>query len=118
MIDPSMFTVERLLDALFDDLHGNVDKWRRHVEIVPEYMPPYPGADTRPKCVVVYRTVSGSQSFLRVGRGRYFWDVYGDDFISPEWAIVALLAAPVPTSILREDEWRRWCVDENLERSR
>ncbi len=73
MIDPSLFTVERLLATMLDDQHGNVDAWRKYAEIVPKYMPPYPGADTRPICVVKL-----GKSFLR-GHGHYFWDMYGDD---------------------------------------
>src|ERR1700722_19365640 len=100
VIDPSLFTVERLLAVMFDDQHGNLNTWRKHAEIIPNYMPPFPREDTRPTCVVKL-----GKSFLRYSHGPrqgYFWDVYGDDMHSPEWALLALLQAPVhPFAIKR-----------------
>lgn len=101
MIDPGMFTVEGLLEALLDIRASNI--WRNRVEIIPDYMPPFPRPDTRPKCVVRYR-----DSFLRYSCGPvqgYFWDLYGDDFKQPEWALVAIASAPVPPVALRSDVW-------------
>lgn len=89
MIDPSLFTVQRLLDALLSDDFGNRDAWRRLAEIVPNYMPPFPSAETRARTVVR----CGSQ-FLRYSKGPHqghFWDVYGDDYGTPELALIALL---------------------------
>ena len=94
MIDSSLFTVERLLGAMFDDMAGNVDRWRRYAEIIPKYMPPYPSKDTRPSCVVRWH-----KSYLRYSKGPvqgYSWDMYGDDMLSPELALLALLRAPIP----------------------
>ena len=115
MIDPKLFTVERLLEMFFDDQFGNRDKWRRFAEIVPDYMPPFPDADTKPACVVRYRyrTADGTQNdaMLRHSSGPrqgHFWDIYGDDYRKPELALLALLQAPVPPMLLKSSEWRRW----------
>jgi hypothetical protein len=96
MIDPTMFTAERLVAALLYDMAGNVNAWRKWAEIVPAYMPPYPGDDTRPRCVV---RLGGS--FLRGGGDTLFWDMYGDDFHTPEHALLALCRAPVPPGLVR-----------------
>lgn len=101
MIDPSLFTVERLLATMLDDCHGNVDAWRKLAEIVPDYMPPYPSKDTRPTCVVRV-----GESFLCHSKGprqHYFWDTYGDDMLRPELALMALLQAPVPPWLVNRE---------------
>jgi hypothetical protein len=98
MIDRSLFSLDVLLDTLLDDMFGNLHPWRRHAEIVPRYMPPHATPDTRAKCVVRW----GSE-FLRYSAGPrqgYFWDMYGEDFHTPERALLALLSAPVPPSAL------------------
>jgi hypothetical protein len=95
-IDPSLFTVDKLLDALLYDLGGNINAWRREAEIIPDYMPPYPCTDTKPSCEVRI-----GNSFLR-REGRFlFWDMYGTDFGTPEEALLALLNAPVPPWMLQ-----------------
>ncbi len=99
MIDPKLFTVEHLLYTLFDNMSGNRDPWRKNATIVVDYMPRHPNADTRPTCVVRY-----DHSFLRYSKGPrqgYFWDVYGDHFMNPSLALLALLEAPVPPWILK-----------------
>ncbi len=107
MIDPKLFTVERLLDAMFDSMFGNRDHWRGLAEIVPDYMPPYPRADTRPSVVVrVPHLDDDEYSYLR-GPAPYFWDIYGDNFREPERALLALLDAPVPPSYQRKEVWER-----------
>lgn len=101
MIDASLFTVERLLDVMLDDMFGNRDSWRAQAEIVPQYMPPYPREDTRPTCQVRI-----GKSYLRYSKGPrqgYFWDSYGDDMHSPERALLALLAAPVPPWMVKRE---------------
>lgn len=98
MIDPALFTVERLLATMLDDMHGNVDRWRKYAEIIPKYMPPYPSAETRPSCVVRWR-----DNYLRYSKGPrqgFSWDIYGDDMQTPELALLALLQAPVPPGAL------------------
>jgi len=103
MIDPHLFTVESLLKALLDDAYGNRDMWRQLAEIIPNYFPPSPRPEVevqqvlpelQPKCVVRV-----GSSFLRYSKGPrqgFFWDLYGDDFQTPELALLALLQAPVP----------------------
>lgn len=99
MIDPKLFTVESLLKEFFDDTFGNVNAWRKHAEIVPKHMPRFPDAETHPRCVVRL-----GDSFLRYSEGPrqgVFWDMYGDDFLTPELALIALLQAPVPPWLVR-----------------
>lgn len=113
MIDPKLFTVERLLATFFDDIHGNVDKWRKHAEIVVGWMPPNPRADAKPKCVVRYQ-----ESFLRYSKGPrqgFSWDLYGDDLLTAELALVALLQAPPPPGIFKREEWLSWREAEKAE---
>jgi hypothetical protein len=98
MIDRGLFNLDRLIDEMLDTVHGNRNQWWNAAEIVPGYMPPFPREDTRPSCVVRFR-----QSFLRYSKGPrqgFFWDLYGDDFQTPELALLALVAAPVPPSAL------------------
>jgi len=100
MIDPKLFSLETLIEALLND--SLQPSWRRQCEIVPNYMPPYPSKDTRPAVVVKLR-----ETFLRYSKGPrqgFFWDIYGDDFMTPELALLALLEAPVPPWLLRRGE--------------
>lgn len=98
MIDPSLFTVERILATMFYDMAGNVDRWRRHAEIIPAYMPPFPRSDTKPICVV---KLGGS--FLRNAGPHYFWDMYGDDMRTSEAALLALMRAPIPPWAIKRE---------------
>lgn len=109
-----MFTIEGLLRALLDDSHGNRDAWMRLAVIVPEYMPPYPDDKTRPSCVV--RVSHGDEpdpdnwSYLRHSSGPrqgHFWDCYGDDYLNPNLALIALLKAPPPPPLLVKEVWER-----------
>lgn len=105
MIDPSLFTVESLLAAPLDDMHGGRDMWRKHARIVRDYMPPFPRPGTRPICVVQFEG-----SFLRYSNGPrqgHFWDCYGDDYFRPEIALIALLQAPIPPFLIHRDLWRK-----------
>jgi len=112
VIDPSLFTLDRLLATLLDDRHGNRDRWRKFAEIVPHYMPPHPSSDTLPKCVVCFE-----HSFLRYSHGPrqgFFWDeIYGDDMMTPELALVALMQAPMPPTLVDPERWRRWWILEH-----
>lgn len=102
-IDPSLFTVASLLAAFLDDESGHRDVWRQSATIIPAYMPPYPGKDTKPKCVVAY-----GESFLRYSHGPrqgHFWDVYGEDYLTPELALIALLEAPIPPDLIKKEAW-------------
>lgn len=103
MIDPKLFTVESLLAAMLDDSHGNLNVWRKHAEIIPQYMPPFPDKGTRPTCIV--RVGDSKLRYSHGPRQGYFWDIYGDDFGNPVRALLALMAAPVPPSLLRPEAW-------------
>lgn len=105
MIDPALFTVQGLLDQLLDDCHGGRDIWRKQAEIIAGWMPQHTRPDTTPKVVVRFE-----DSFLRFSHGPaqgYFWDIYGDDFIRPSLALIALLQAPVPPSAIHPRIWDR-----------
>lgn len=101
-IDSKLFTLEKLLVALLDNMSGNVDVWRRTATIIPNYMAT---KDAQPRCVV---TCNGS--FLRYSRGPrqgHFWDIYGDDYNTPELALIALLEAPIPPSLIMPKGWEQ-----------
>lgn len=103
MIDPSLFTVERLLAEMLDDQYGNRNAWLKLVSIEPKYKAPYAAQSEAPKCVV-----RCGNSFLRYSQGPrngYFWDCYGDDFLRPELALLSVLQAPVPPWVLKHEAW-------------
>ncbi len=80
--------VQRLIALLLDQ------KWHESCEIIPDYMPPYPLPDTKPRVVVCC-----PKGFLRHSKGPaqgFFWDIYGDNMQSIELAIIALSRAPYP----------------------
>lgn len=81
---------KKLIEVMFDQ------RWHRDCEFIDGYMPPYPGKDTRPTCVVRYKPFG---CFLRYSKGPrqgFFWDIYGDDMQTIELAVVALASAPAP----------------------
>lgn len=90
-------------EALVADMLREI--WHYECEIIPDYVPANPGGKSQPKCVVRYVP---SGSFLRYSCGPgmgCFWDCYGDDFLRPELAIVALSKAPTPPAAL--NFWQR-----------
>lgn len=101
-LKPEMFDLEKLVKTLAGQT------WMRQCEIIPAYMPPNPRADTQPRCVVRYRdplrgpVQEGERdgyTYLRHSGGPLqgtFWDIYGDDFHSPELALVMLAVSPPP----------------------
>jgi len=93
MIDASAINVAELLKLLLQLDHFS-GAWRSKAEIIPKYMPPYPRPDTKPRCVVKL-----GDNFLRHSKGplqHHFWDMYGDDYLTPELAVVALMQADPP----------------------
>lgn len=85
------FSMRRLVNIMLDQL------WQHECEIIEHYMPPYPSATTTPRCVI--RHIGNGEVFLRHSRGPlqgFFWDVYGEDFHTPELALWALAHAPAP----------------------
>lgn len=88
-----------LVSVMLGTYENGPHRWRRDCEIIADYMPPFPGPETRPKCVV-----RCGESFLRYSKGPvqgYGWDIYGDDMQRPEWAIIALSQAPLPPHLLK-----------------
>lgn len=102
MITADQFDLAKLIkEMLAIDHHTMANRWRADCEIIRDYMPPFPRKDTRPTCQVRYIP---SDSFLRWSAGvvqGYFWDLYGDDCLSPELALLALLRAPPPPCVFR-----------------
>ena len=94
--DPAQFDTGRLVNLLL------THHWMHECKIVPDYMPPYPREDTQPTCQVIYTYESGTEVCLRYSVGPlqgYFWDIYGEDFHSPELALIALSQASPPPHI-------------------
>lgn len=98
-LDTAMFNLPKLLLTIANQT------WMRQCEIVPAYMPPFPREDTKPICVVRWRDPRKEVSdgddyrYLRHSDGPRqgtFWDVYGDDFHSPELALVMLAQSQPP----------------------
>jgi len=103
-------------DRMLENLVGNLldQWWHKDCEIIPDYMPPYPSKDTRPRVIVKYKS-----NFLRLSAGpsqRPFWDIYGDDMQTVEWAIILLSQAPTPRimqALIKVDNggWCDYCQD-------
>lgn len=94
-IDTSVFDLDKLVHSLCSET------WMRHCRVIPNYMPPYPNEHTRPTVVVQWRNPEDESKtqFLRHSAGPLqgtFWDMYGDDFHSPELAIVMLSRSHPP----------------------
>lgn len=92
-VQPWRFSVERLVGLLLDTT-GFQEAWRSRAEIIVNYLPPHADENTAPRCVVRI-----GSSFLRHSRGpaqQYSWDTYGDDFLYPELALLALSRAEPP----------------------
>ncbi len=89
-------------DISVDSLVGYLldQPWMRDCEIIPDYMPPHPRENTRPRCVVRFSAPDWkTSSYLRYSKGPkqgFFWDMYGDDLQDSELAILAIHQAPAP----------------------
>jgi len=95
-IKPEMFSTKILLEYLLEEA------WHKDCEIIPDYMPPYPGSNTRPSVVIRYNNGTEYPPYLRYSKGPkqgFDWDVYGDDFLDVELALIALSNAPTPRSV-------------------
>ncbi len=76
--------------------------WHKKCEIIPDYMPPNPGENTKPSVQIKYNNGSDYPPFLRYSKGPqqgFFWDMYGDDFHNVELALIALSQAPAPKNV-------------------
>ncbi len=94
--DPAQFDTAKLVNLMLSQ------HWMHKCKIDTAYMPPHPHKDTRPTCQVHYTYKDGSVTGLRYSAGPlqgYFWDIYGEDFHSPELALLALSQAPPPPRV-------------------
>ena len=110
MIDRSIFDPKRLLDTLLDDCAGNRNVWWRRCEIVRVADCTHSnGATIQSKRHPDSWCVRCDESYLRMLRGNHaIWDIfYGEDseFSTPEYALLALLTAPVPPQLLKSICW-------------
>jgi hypothetical protein len=107
MIDRTLINPAKLLDAILDNCAGNINKWWDMVEIVLDYMPPYPRPDTKPTRV----SLKCGENYLRdLGWGNLIWNThYGEssEFYTAERAILALMKAPVPPYLLKKECWEK-----------
>lgn len=118
MIDHNLFTAERLVNELLRTAFGNINKWWALVEIVPDYMPPFPDEKRLPSCVVRCKVPNSERyHFLRYSQGPgqgHTWDIYGDDYLTPELALLALVQAPIPPEFIDKEVWKAACQEEQL----
>lgn len=92
----SKIDIKKLMNLILDQ------PWHKDCEIIPDYMPPYPDKDTKPTLQIRYNNGSDHPPFLRYSEGPaqgYFWDIYGNDFLTIELAIMALSKAPAPRNV-------------------
>src|ERR1035438_1513715 len=68
--------------------------WHQDCEIIEGYMPPRPGNDTQPKCVVRFSPFKCFLRYSKVPKQGFFWDIYGDDMQTVELAMLAIHQAP------------------------
>lgn len=97
MIQPQIFDMQKLLNVLLG-IEPHTSNWRPQAEIIPKYVAG--PTDSTPRCVVRF-----GHSFLRHSKGPrqgHFWDVYGDDYLTPELALIALMEAEPPSWFLGE----------------
>jgi hypothetical protein len=90
VIDPNIFDVRELVAVLLniDNVPGNW--WRRDCEIVKQ--------DSSEGEILVVRHIP-TNSYLRHSKGpvqSHKWNIYGSDYMKPEWALLALSMAPAP----------------------
>jgi hypothetical protein len=75
------------------------NRWKGDVDILMNYLPPFPTATTKVKRVVIRFNSTTGRYFLRYSHGPlqgFFWDSYGDDFHNVGLALRALIDAPQP----------------------
>ncbi len=94
--DPAQFNMDRLVRLLLRD------HWMHECKIDPAWMPAHPRPETRPICSVGWPEKDGRTTYLRYSLGPlqgYSWDIYPDDFHTPELALYALSQAPAPVRV-------------------
>ncbi len=103
MLDPKIFRMEKLLSALMreDASAASPTNWRWEAEIIEI------DSEIVGKSHAQEFQVRLGKSYLRHSRGPrqgHFWDIYGDDYQSPELALVALLQAEPPMWLVKTVE--------------
>lgn len=91
--DAAQFKPQKLVNLLLTQV------WQHQCQIIPDYMPNFPREYTKPTCVIRHHAGENDHQFLRYSKGPlqgFFWDMYGDDFGSPEAALIALSQCPPP----------------------
>jgi len=87
---------EKLIKYLLDQ------PWHNKCEIIPDYMPKNPSKDTKPRVVIRYNDGTEYPPYLRYSKGPqqgFLWDIYGDDFLEIELAVLAISKAPAPVNV-------------------
>lgn len=88
--------VERLAGCMLDQ------PWHERCRVVHDYTPKNPRPGTRPTVIVIYDDGTEYPPCLRYSCGPkqgFFWDIYGDDLLNVELALLALMRAPAPRSV-------------------
>lgn len=82
-----------------------IHRWQRHCVISKTKLTGN-GFGTIPlKLIVSYTSNDGTVNYLRYSTGPstwFFWDVYGDDFLNPEIALLAISKCPPPPNVERD----------------
>lgn len=95
MIDPTIFNLERLIDWLLGYSNSNPENiWIRDCNIF---------KDDKNNMIVSHDSKDGV-CYLRFSKGphqHYFWDCHGDNFLTPELALIALSKAPIPYCLIK-----------------
>ncbi len=91
MIDPATININELVAALLGD--GDTEPghwWKKDCEFVTQER------NGKPILVVFHPP---TKRYLRHSKGPvqgHAWDMYGDDYMKPAWALLALSQAPAP----------------------
>jgi hypothetical protein len=98
MIDTTIFNLERLIDWLIGYSNSNPENiWIRDCEII---------KNDKNEFVVKHKSKEYPARYLRYSKGphqHYFWDIYGENFLIPELALIALSKAPVPHYLIERN---------------
>jgi hypothetical protein len=92
-INPCSVTAEALVNVLLNQ------RWHKGCLFVADYLVPKHEPGEPPRIRVKYVPY---EAYLRYSQGPqqgFFWDVYGDDMLTLELAILALHQAPAPIDV-------------------
>lgn len=93
MIDASCINVPILIEAMLNIENVPGNWWRRDCEFVTK--------ERGGRSILAIRHAPTGR-YLRHSKGPvqgHSWDMYGDDYMRPEWALIALSMAPAPDMI-------------------